>query len=81
MPSVSPPDTATKPLVPSLSSDSLPRGSRGGDRAAIKPLDVETTGVDSSGLTALDRRIDRALLPCLCMISVANYLGEWFPGW
>ena len=25
---------------------------------------------------SLDKKIDRHLLPCLCFISVANYLGE-----
>lgn len=86
MPHIVDNSAAVKPLAPTLSSslESRRSGSRGkdlgADGAAPKPppapLDVETQGVDARGLSALDRRIDRALLPCLCMISVANYLGE-----
>lgn len=84
-------EAAKLPLAPALSSGMEPRrsGSRGRGSAAegapIKPLDVETTApaatLDAKGRSALDRRIDTALLPCLCMISIANFLGEvWLDG-
>lgn len=77
---------AGKPLAPSLSSSLEPRrtGSRSKDltvEGGAKPpvaMDVEIPGgTDSRGRSALDRRIDAALLPCFCMISIANYLGAW----
>jgi len=53
---------------------------------ALSPLDVEGPlkpggggddgGGAGAGVPSLDEKIDKHLLPCLCAISVANYLGE-----
>ena len=64
---------------------SRPRHDAAAAKPAASPLDIEGPldgragegGGDGRGpLSPLDRKIDRHLLPCRCLISVANYLGE-----
>lgn len=50
--------------------------------ATLSPLDVEgpkpslsSSPSASAHDAALDKKIDKHLLPCLCVISIANYLG------
>jgi hypothetical protein len=60
-----------------------PRHAAAAAKPAASPLDIEGPpdgladgGAGRGPLSPLDRKIDRHLLPCLCLISVANYLGE-----
>ena len=57
--------TATKPGVSPLDIEGPLHTRDGGGGGGGGPPDA-----------SLDKKIDRHLLPCLCAISIANYLGE-----
>jgi hypothetical protein len=69
-------DADTRPLAPSLSAGAEAADTRPPPKPPVGALDVEATRAGRANKATLDRRIDAALLPCLCAVSVSNYLGE-----